>query len=62
MTSLTIEYEDYDGMRRRLRLEPRQKGPGYWLLEEIQDEEAWRSVGREPIGNVVVDHESDAIV
>lgn len=62
MRAIVIEYEDSEGGTRRIRIEPRQRGPDYWLHEEVQDGDGWHLVGREPIRNVDIDRDPDVVV
>jgi hypothetical protein len=50
----TIEYS-VGTRRRKLELEPRSDGEGYWFVESEWTGCAWRTVGREPVADVTVE-------
>lgn len=56
----TVEYSPSDGLRKRVRYEPRSDRRGWWRIEEEHTGTAWRTLGREPVRGVVC--ESDAEV
>jgi hypothetical protein len=51
---LTIT-EGVTGRRRRLRIESRADGEGYWLVEQERRGCRWHPVGREPLSAAALD-------
>lgn len=58
--AFTVEYSPIEGLRKRVRYETRADGDGWWRIEEEHTGTNWRTIGREPVRDVVC--ESDAEV
>ena len=61
MTGFTVEYTPARGSRQRLRFEARVDGPGYWRIDEVWNGCRWRIRGREPVRDIVCDHETERL-
>jgi hypothetical protein len=60
IAGFTVEYTPVRGSRQRVRYEPRADDTGHWRIEEAWTGCRWRTRGREPVQDVVCDHDEAA--
>ena len=59
--AFTVEYTPAEGLRKRVRYEPRSDDRGWWRIEEEHTGCRWRTLGREPVRGVVCESDSEVL-
>jgi len=59
--AFTVEYSPAEGLRKRVRYEPRANRRGWWRIEEEHTGTTWRTLGREPVRGVVCESDTEVL-